>query len=58
MKAFLAFLYFSGGILVSFGLPWLMIQVAPLEYMPDRTAISNHNGRFEIPTAYFQTSPL
>ena len=58
MKVFIAFGYFFGSILVIFGLLWLMIWVAPLEFVLDRAAISNHNGKFDDPERYSLTFPL
>ena len=57
MKVFLAFLYFFGSILVIFGLLWLMIWVAPAEYVLDRAALSNHNGKFDHPDRIFPNFP-
>jgi len=47
MKIFLAFVYFFGSIFIIFGLLWLMIWVAPAEYVLDREALTNHNGIFD-----------
>ena len=58
MKVFLAFVYFFGSILIVFGLLWLIIWVAPHEYVLDRTALSNHNGRFDHPDRIFPNLPF
>jgi hypothetical protein len=58
MKIILAFIYFFGSILIIFGLLWLMIWVAPAEFMLDRTALSNHNGRFDHPDRIFPNLPF
>ena len=58
MKVFLAFVYFFGSILIIFGLLWLMIWVAPEEYVLDREALSNHEGRFDHPDRIFPNFPL
>ena len=58
MKIFLAFLYFFGSVFIIFGLLWLMIWVASAEYVLDRGALSNHNGRFDHPDRMFQNLPL
>ena len=58
MKVFLAFVYFFSSILIIFGLLWLIIWVAPAEYVLDRTAISNHNGRFDNPDRIFPNLPF
>ena len=58
MKILLAFVYFFGSILIIFGLLWLMIWVAPAEYVLDRAALSNHNGRFDHPDRIFPNLPL
>jgi hypothetical protein len=58
MKVCLAFIYFFSSILVIFGLLWLMIWVAPSGFVLDRTAISNHNGRFDHPERIFPDLPF
>ena len=58
MKVFIAFGYFFGSILVIFGLLWLMIWVAPSEFMLDRAAISIHNGKFDHPERIFPDLPF
>jgi hypothetical protein len=58
MKIFLAFVYFFGSILIVFGLLWLMIWVAPTEYVLDREALTNHNGIFDHPDRIFPNFPL
>jgi hypothetical protein len=58
MKAFLAFVYFFGSIIIIFGLLWLMIWVAPAEFVLDRGALPNHNGRFDYPYRMFPSLPL
>jgi len=57
MKVFLAFVYFFGSILIVFGLLWLIIWVAPAEFVLDRAALSNHNGRFDHPDRIFSNLP-
>jgi hypothetical protein len=44
MKILLAFVYFFGSILIIFGLLWLIIWVAPAEYVLDREALSNQGS--------------
>jgi hypothetical protein len=58
MKILLAFVYFFGSVLIIFGLLWLMIWVAPPEYMLDRAALSNHNGRFDHPERILPNLPF
>ena len=58
MKIFLAFVYFFGSILIVFGLLWLMVWIAPSEYVLDRAALSNQNGRFDNPDRIFPNLPL
>jgi hypothetical protein len=58
MKILLAFVYFFGSIFIIFGLLWLMIWVAPAEFVLDRAALSNHNGRFDHPDRMFPNLPL
>jgi hypothetical protein len=58
MKILFAFLYFFGSVLVIFGLMWLMIWVAPAEYVLDHGAISNHDGRFDHPDRIFPNFPF
>jgi hypothetical protein len=58
MKTLLAFVYFFGSILVIFGLLWLMVLVAPAEYVLDHAALSNHNGRFDRPDRIFPNFPF
>ena len=58
MKIFLAFLYFFGSILLIFGLLWLVIWVAPAEYVLDRATLSNHSGRFDHPERIFPNLPF
>jgi len=55
MKIFPAFVYFFGSILIVFGLLWLMVWIAPSEYVLDRAALSNQNGRFDNPDRIFPT---
>ena len=57
MKIFLAFMYFFGSILIVFGLLWLIIWVAPAEFVLHRAALSNHNGRFDRPDRIFPNLP-
>ena len=54
----LAFLYFFGSVLIIFGLLWLIILVAPAEYVLDRGALSHSNGRFGHPDRIFPNLPL
>jgi hypothetical protein len=58
MKIMLAFLYFFGSVLIIFGLLWLMIWVAPAEYVLDRGALSHSNARFDHPDRIFPNFPL
>ena len=53
MKILLAFVYFFGCILVIFGLLWLMICVAPPEFILDREAIAHQGGKLETPDRIF-----
>jgi len=53
MKIFLAFVYFFGSIFIIFGLLWLIIWVAPAEFVLDRATLSNHNGRLDHPDRIF-----
>jgi hypothetical protein len=53
MKILIAFAYFFGSVLIVFGLLWLMIWVAPAEFVLDREALSNQNGRFDHPDCIF-----
>jgi hypothetical protein len=58
MKILLAFVYFLGSIFIVFGLLWLIIWVAPAEFVLDRGALSNRDGRFDHPDRMFQNLPL
>ena len=58
MKILLAFAYFFGSILIVFGLLLLMVWIAPAEYVLDREALSNHNGKFDHPERIFPNIPL
>ncbi|MGD0919246.1 MAG: hypothetical protein ABSB22_22620 [Thermodesulfobacteriota bacterium] len=53
MKIFLAFVYFFGCILVIFGLLWLLIWVAPSEYVLDRSTIARQGGKLQHPERLF-----
>ena len=58
MKILLAFVYFFGSILIIFGLLWLIIWVAPPEFVLDRGALSNRDGRFDHPDRIFPNLSL
>jgi hypothetical protein len=58
MKIMLAFLYFFGSVLIIFGLLWLIILVAPTEYVLDRGALFHSNARFDHPDRIFPNFPL
>jgi hypothetical protein len=58
MKVFLAFVYFFSSVLIIFGLLWLMIWVAPAEFVLDRAVLSNHKSRFDYPNRIFPNLPL
>ena len=58
MKILFAFIYFFSSILIVFGLLWLIIWVAPAEFVLDREALSNQNGRFDHPDRIFPNLSL
>jgi hypothetical protein len=58
MKTFIAFAYFFGCILILMGAMWGVFLLAPPEFVLDRAAISNHNGRFDHPGRIFPNFPF